>query len=207
MRSFDAKLNITPEQPARSAFRLEVLIHHVPSETHEILLLHSPTYVPIPASPSAYSHPSFPDHETGSFSCTYSPQHSLGVARINLQSARINEPEGWRSWFKRRPSTWVKVKVLGRTNVVGSKEGKKGSKGRKAKEEEIAGTEMKTWREERDVGETDVCEKTYTPNFGFKSYHALLGPYEHQLEFEVHSKKRFAWLLPRGARSKLLATI
>jgi hypothetical protein len=111
-----------------------------------------PTYEPIPPySSSSPPSPTLPDHETGSFSCTYSPQHSLGVARINLQSAQINEPEGWRGWFKRRPTTWVKVKVMGRTNMEPGKGRGKG--------ENLDG--VKTWREERVVGKTEVCEKTW----------------------------------------------
>ncbi|KAF5337413.1 hypothetical protein D9611_003083 [Ephemerocybe angulata] len=137
-----------------------------------------PVYEPIPSDAPAH------DHETGSFSCTYSPQHSVGVARVIVQSAEIRRPQGWKRWFSLKPASWVKVKVLGRT--------KGGVEGRGM-------GEIKTWREERAVGETEVSPRTYTPNFGFKSYYTLVGPYENRLELEIRNKRHWLWPFTRDS--------
>jgi hypothetical protein len=115
-----------------------------------------PVYEPIPSdgfSPHAV------DHDTGSFTCTYSPQHSVGVARVVVQSAQLRKPRGLKKWFSMKPSVWVKVKILGRTKGTIS--------GSSTKEGE--GGEVQSWREERVVGQTSVCNRTYVDSCSIRS--------------------------------------
>lgn len=104
-----------------------------------------PVYEPIPSDDFPHA-----DHDAGSFTCTYSPQHSVGVARVVVQSAQLRKPRGFKKWFRMKPSVWVRVKILGRTQgTVASSSSKEG------------GGKIHSWREERVVGQTDVSNRTY----------------------------------------------
>jgi len=101
-----------------------------------------PVYEPL--SSSHYPGDGTLDHEAGSFSCAYSPQHSVGAACVVVQSAEIHKPKGWlKRWFGSKPRVWVIMKVLGRTM---------GTVDRK-------GGDVKTWREKRTFAKVSSSEK------------------------------------------------